>query len=51
VTQATCMAYAHAQLRAPAIEVQYFQAYRACSPLMARHIKVSSSAVTHNSWV
>jgi hypothetical protein len=42
------MAYAHAPLRGPAIEVQYFQAYRACSRLKARHIKVSSSAVTRN---
>jgi len=42
------MAYAHAQLRSPVIEVQYFQAYRARSPLMARHIKISSSAETRN---
>jgi hypothetical protein len=42
------MAYAHASLRFPAIEVQYFQAYRVCSRPMARHIKVSSSAVTRN---
>jgi hypothetical protein len=42
------MAYAHAPMRAPTIEVQHFQAYRARSPLMARHIKVSSSAETRN---